>query len=211
MRSISISHPVSLLLLCVYVCVCVSCIKCIIFQSFASIGCVDLVNSISIIWVSNTENLFYYLSIGPSSSQNVLVCTQSCTSHPTVQHGAASGLKFLSTRKHWSTPAPSTVLCWDQDKQVRSQRSVQQFTVIIMLKLTRRLLDSELLLAASRSLATSAPVLKPAQTQAAGESEAEPRPAPAQADTMTELGTRDIFTPDHDMFRSVVRSVLAVW
>ena len=78
-----------------------------------------------------------------------------------------------------------------------------------MLKLTRRLLDSELLLAASRSLATSAPVLKPAQTQAAGESEAEPRPAPAQADTMTEMGTRDIFTPDHDMFRSVVRSVLA--
>ena len=105
----------------------------------------------------------------------------------------------------------STVLCCDQDKQVRSQRSVQQFSVIIMLKLTRRLLDSELLLAASRSLATSAPVLKPAQTQAAGESEAEPRPAPAQADTMTEMGTRDIFTADHDMFRSVVRSVLSVW
>ena len=140
----------------------------------------------------------------------LVVCTQCCTyiaSHCTARSREWSEVSVNPKTLKYT----STVLCCDQDKQVRSQRSVQQFSVIIMLKLTRRLLDSELLLAASRSLATSAPVLKPAQTQAAGESEAEPRPAPAQADTMTEMGTRDIFTADHDMFRSVVRSVLSVW
>ena len=31
------------------------------------------------------------------------------------------------------------------------------------------------------------------------------RPAPAQAETMLDMGTRNIFTPEQDMFRSTVR------
>ena len=71
---------------------------------------------------------------------------------------------------------------------------------ITMLKLTRRILDSELS-AAVRCLSSSAPLMKPVQTQSSADEEEVFRPAAAQADSMTDMGTRTLFTPEHDMFR----------
>ena len=77
-----------------------------------------------------------------------------------------------------------------------------------MLKLTRRILDSDLG-SAVRCLGTSAPALKPSQTQASVSEEEVFRPAAAQATAMTDMGTRSLFSPDHDMFRCVVHSSLS--
>ena len=76
-------------------------------------------------------------------------------------------------------------------------------TSITMLKLTRRILDSELS-SAVRCLSSSAPLLKPAQTQSSEGEEEVFRPAAAQAESMTDMGTRSLFTPEHDMFRCVM-------
>ena len=71
-----------------------------------------------------------------------------------------------------------------------------------MLKLTRSILNSELS-AAVRCLSSSAPLLKPAQTQSSADEEEVFRPAAAQAESMTDMGTRTLFNPEHDMFRCV--------
>lgn len=73
---------------------------------------------------------------------------------------------------------------------------------IRMLKLTRSILNSELS-AAVRCLSSSAPLMKPAQTQSSVDEEEVFRPAAAQAESMTDMGTRTLFTPEHDMFRFV--------